>query len=356
MNAVSLEQGFKDLVKLCGFDGAESEKLWATSATVLGAATPALVESLTRAAFGTASAGDPSLAKLQAQFSEAGVTLNWENSQSLHVACAGLLMRMLASTGALPTQAALSITTAACGGARKPVASLNLIEQAESAIDRASLEGRKRPDIAIAKLAAPSVGFTKIRPLLETLNADTVDSGFKNAAGEINTALKKLLQDVVGTLAATQRVLVMQDEELQHLWWLIGGRSVEGKALFKDIDKAAKPIVLAHELAGMTQLSPGPTSLRALFARAGVTDSKLTIPDAVNACSIEWVRSYGEREDISSLTSPLHTAIARRAETGEKGQWEAGWHGATNIGTDHKVSGVEMAALFFRERLLRRHA
>lgn len=350
---VSVEQAFKDLVKLCGFEGADGDKLWTASDAALVDASPALVESLIKTAFGMASAGDPHLAKLQTKLGESGVTLNLEDARSIQLLCTGLLMHLISGASALAAHAAIAITTAACAAARKPVASINLVEQAEAAITRLSDAGRKRADLA-PRAATASVAFAKIRPLIETVNGDTVDSAFKNAAAEINAALKKMNQDFSSVLSAAQRTIVIQDEELQHLWWLVGGRSIDEKRPFSELDPATKPLVLAKELAAATHLTPGPSAIRALFARAGVQEAPISIANAVNACDLDWLRSIDARDGASTLTCPLHTAVNRRAETGESEQWVAGWRGAIGLKRDHKVSGIELAVLFYRERLLRR--
>jgi hypothetical protein len=350
---ISVDTAFKQLIKLCGFDDGGGDKLWNASNTVLSAAPLPLVESISKTAFGLASVADANWAKLQAQLTDAGATLNLENAQQLQLLSAGLLMRLMSGNGGTAAQAALVVTTTACGNARKPVAAVNLGEQAEENILRLSNDGRKRPDLS-ARPTPPAIMFSKIRPLLETINADNLDNAFKAAATEINGGLKKVAEGFSTTLSAAQRTIAVQDEELQHLWWLVGGRSIERNVPFSELDGSAKPLMLAKELAAATQLIPGPTALRALFNKAGVGEKPIQIVKAINACDIEWLRSIDGREGASSVAFPLHTAVNRRLETGDTEQWIAGWCGATGIKADHKVSANELAVLFFRERLLRR--
>lgn len=354
--SVSVEEAFKQLNKLCGFGDGDGEKLWTASSAALGNASLPLVESLSKAAFGLASVADANWSKLQAQLAEAGATLNLENAQQLQLLSAGLLMRLISGNSPTAAQAALAVSTTACGNARTPVAAVNLTEQAEASIGRLSNDGRKRPELT-ARPTAPVVAFSKIRTLIETLNPDTVDGAFKAAATEINSSLKKITEAFSATISAAQRTIAIQDEELQHLWWLVGGRSVERGSPFSEIDASARPIVLAKELAGATQLLPGPAGLRALFARTGIGEKPIQVVKAVNACDIDWLRSIDGRDGASAATFPLHTAINRRIETnGDTDQWIAGWSGATGIKADHKVPANELAVLFFRERLLRRGA
>lgn len=350
---VSVEEAFKQLLKLCGFDDGGGEKLWSASSTVLGNLSLPVVESLSKTAFGLANVADANWATLQAQLTEAGAALNLEHAQQLQLLSAGLLMRLISGNSRMAAQAALVVTTTACGNARKPVAVVNLTEQAEANIGRLSRDGRKRPDLT-ARSTVPVIAFSKIRPLLEPLNADTVDGAFKAAATEISSELKKIADAFSSMLSAAQSTIAIQDEELQHLWWLVGGRSVERNVPFSELDVNAKPLILAEELAAATQLIPGPAALRALFGRAGIEEKPIQIVKAINACDIEWLRSVEGRDGASPSTFPLHTALNRRLETGDSEKWVAGWTGATGIQADHKLPASELAVLFFRERLLRR--
>lgn len=356
VQSVSVEQAFKQLINLCGFGDGDGEKLWSASSTVLSNASGLpLVESITKTAFGLASVADANWAKLQAQMAEAGATLDLENAQQLQLLSAGLLMRLISGNSATATQAALAATTTACGNARKPVAAVNLTEQAEVNIARLSNDVRKRPDLT-ARPTPPVIAFSTIRPLLDTLNPDTVSGAFKAAALEIDSELNRIAEAFSTTLSVAQRTIAIQDEELQHLWWLVGGRSVERNVPFSGIDASAKPIVLAKELAGATQLLPGPAALRALFDRVGIGKEAILVVNAINACDIDWLQSIDARDGASSATFPLHTAINRRLETGDTEQWVASWSGATGIKAGHEVPANELAVLFFRERLLRRGA
>jgi hypothetical protein len=150
-----------------------------------------------------------------------------------------------------------------------------------------------------------------------------------------------------------ERLLKLQDEELQMLWWLVGEMSWEFDKAFNSLPIDSKPLVLAKELAGMTNFIPGPVSLKPLLSRAGITKKKkLTIPEAINSCDESWLNGITTGLNPSSLTLPIHFAIIRKVETGEKEAWIPGWAASTKIEATRKLSSLDLGYLFYLERLL----
>ena len=147
-----------------------------------------------------------------------------------------------------------------------------------------------------------------------------------------------------------QKILTVQDEELQMLWWMVSGWSEMWDCSFSDIDNKARPILLAKEAASMTKEVSESPSLKALFSRVGVDgNTKITIPEAVNACGVENLGRLAHKSAPCSTIFPLHFAMFRALETGADPAWIAGWSKASGIGEKSQIVPLELALQVHRE-------
>ena len=134
--------------------------------------------------------------------------------------------------------------------------------------------------------------------------------------------------------------------------------SVDLDCDFSAIAADAQPLVLSTELAAITEILPGPASIKGLLSRAGLKDrKKLTLAAAVNAVPLNWAKTIAEEEEFSPVTTPLHFALTRRLETGgDDDSWVANWASVSEIPATHDMSGLALGVQFYRERLLVTHA
>ena len=211
---------------------------------------------------------------------------------------------------------------------------------------------------------------TRLRPVLRmpALPSLTVDPGKAVETEDSSEALKLLAaawSKVAQALAKRQsefeqqtaRYISIQDEELNMLWWLQGGRSHTLGQPFADIPRDQRPIVLACELAEATFTIPGAASIQSLLARAGVDDLEpLSIAAAVQSISPKWLRDACPSEleaKISPVTTPLHEAFKRRLEV-DGDSWVAGWASVCDIDPGTKLSPLQLADLCYCEQLVLR--
>ena len=188
--------------------------------------------------------------------------------QILAGVCLTVLMETNKDVGAV---AALSVTTAGLGGARRPDLPMDLPALGETAINRCGEINRRRPSIT-ADLSGepPQVDFEEAATaLIEEESSESFAAVFKLVA---DTTFSAIQQFAKTQASAVDRFLRIQDEELQMLWWLIGQRSSEYDCAFDAIPTDARPLVLASELAHNTQFLPGPPSVMGILSRAGLKE------------------------------------------------------------------------------------
>ena len=148
-----------------------------------------------------------------------------------------------------------------------------------------------------------------------------------------------------------QDQIKVQDEELDLLWWASNGQSDTLGTFFSTIEPGARPLLAAVEAARRTQIPLSPSSMLGLMEKVGVSaEETLSIADVVNAADSNWLKSI----DISEITvrTPLHLAIKLRLQSPESSAWSSHWSAVTKIEATTKRKELEIADLFYHERLV----
>ncbi|MBT9504979.1 GTPase-associated system all-helical protein GASH [Rhodoferax sp.] len=315
------------------------------------------VEPLVRLAIGSRQAPSPEwIATLEETFREEYPAFTASsNTRELQVLAACCLLHISQDpNNEAANLAALASATTSVAGQRKFSLPGDLPQAADEALRSLYLSAARRPKLSAGVQYKPlfeaAVQKARGQQDIATL-IDALALAGAAATSAVNQNQSKT-QVVVEALAHR---LDQQDEELQMLWWLIAERSEDLACSFGDLADAARPLVLAKELASHTLLPPGPPTVRALLSRAKLAgNGKVALVEAVAAAPFEWLKAHVSSQAASPVTQPLHFAIARQLETGPGTAWVAGWAAATDLPQDAALSHLTLAELFYRERLLTR--
>lgn len=273
-----------------------------------------------------------------------------KSARELQVLAAAALVRLFATSA----DAALAVTTASFRGLREPALPMQLATLAGRALADLTVRHHARPDIASLKIEAPKIDYDSEAEVAEGEAALTTKEELNALRDAANDALANFANRQNAVTQALVRRTLLGEEELQMLWWLVGGHSVTQDRPFAKIAAAAQPFILAHELGQMTNASPGPASIRALLAKSGVGSRGVSVRDAANAVDLDWAKRVSNSPAVSPLTTPLHFALEKRAEVGDDTAWQAGWAALTGLAKDVSVPADQLAELFYREHLFLR--
>lgn len=266
------------------------------------------------------------------------------NTRAMEVLAAFILREMFTRYA----NASLAVTTTSFGGARKPDLPIDLVGLAENAIVSLARSRHVRPDESQFKIEAPKLGFEIAKDVI-------APEQWKDEFSRLKLAVEKGIATIVQrqnkALEASHQYMRIADEELEMLWWLVGGRSVDLKSAFEEVDNNIRPLVFGRELARLTFQTPGPVSIGSLLSRAGAGSEKLKITDAIAAVSLQWAEAATKRGATSPATTPIHYGLEKRAELNSNDAWISGWVAATGLAEDLQLSGREIGELFYREHL-----
>lgn len=273
------------------------------------------------------------------------------------VVLAGMILfeTMHRSAAELSAQCALSIATASVEGVRSHQLPADLPGYAEARLNQMSDENSRRPDLSTLSksLAAPKINTTQaIESIPAAWDQNAVKAALTEATKAVGLTISGLARQITNGFSAADRFMRQQDEELQMLWWLLGGRAFDFDCNFENIPIEAKPLVFAAELAGHTVILPGPMSIKALLSRAGLPDSnKIALCSILASIQEEWLKKMVGKA-LSPVLHPIHFAIERQLENGKGEEWVKGWANRVDIPEDLSFTPLSLAVQVYREKLL----
>lgn len=337
-------------------DGARRETRWRGVVELAGKADHVTAEVLTRLAFRTVvPASGRKSESLAAAYSTVVSTISGDDApldairdtRELQVLAAATLAHLVATMA----DAALVVTTAAVGGLRRPDLPMDLVGLAENALVALSTRKHVRQNVDEILLAAPKVAFTVDTDNLATMQYDQLKIHFDKLQAATSAAIERVVSGQNRVVGELHRRAELGEEELQMLWWLTGGHSRSADKAFNKVPDVIRPLILARELGELTSVSPGPGSIRAMLARAGVGTGKVRLADAVNGVDVEWAKSASTSDLVSPATTPIHFALEQRSEMGSTEAWQSGWSNLTGLAADAQLPSVKLAELFYREHV-----
>lgn len=276
------------------------------------------------------------------------------NDREVEVLAGCVLAVLLEQDSNLAGWSALAITTTSLDGTRSAKLPFDLVAGAENTIARMAERNRKRPNLLETKLQLPAISSTNPEDRFQgAIDANNINNFLDRTTKRIESALGIVVGKLNEAIEGIDEFILLQDEELDMLWWVLGERSHSMKKSFKAVAQPARPLVFGSELAEATVYIPGPLSIEGLLARAGLKKTeKLTIPEAINHADETWLQALVASNGFSALTQPIHFGIQRKLETKDEAAWVSGW--AAGCGIDAKVAlpALTLANLFYRERLL----
>lgn len=331
-------------------------KRWAAISAIANVQQFAVTEGLIRLAFKSKQQPEAVVVQTIRQvFYDADNTFDMKgNDEELRVLAASALAARLTLNTVAGAKTALALRTALVEGHRAPHLPMDLNALSSAALQRIAESNGKRPNLSIyVNAEAPKVDFSQASAKAKEGAGEPTATAFTLAADAMRGTVNGMAMRQRNAVAAVEKFLRIQDEELQMLWWLVGQRSFDMGVGFSKIALELKPLIMAKELAGLTAMPPGPRALEALLFRAGITDEpKIGLTKAIAAVDEGWAKSLIDGQMVSAVTTPLHSALQKQQETGKGNAWIAGWAAVTEISDKAELSPIALALQFYRERLL----
>lgn len=356
---LSIEEKLGDWLRPAsmGTDPSWTKNRQAAVVELVGELEDSLITNLIRLVYSRPVDSDDTMLEFRRTFKKHDANFQMSGNDSELLTLSGCTLAVaLHSDTVTAAKVATMLLAASAGKSRVPAVEIDLVGMAEDKLLGAARAWRQRPqfEISASDWEEPTAededeesGETAEEVEVEqppTVESLAVDS----------ERLEEQCDELVEQQQKMQRLLALQDEEIEILWWLISGWSKTAERSFDEIAVASRAIVIAADLARKNTQPVEMPSLGAIFSRAGVDSSdKFTIPEAVNACGVEVIKRIQEAGTTSATLTPVTLALERALETGCNKDWIVAWSGVTGLDANQAINSANIAMQFYRESLVR---
>lgn len=206
-----------------------------------------------------------------------------------------------------------------------------------------------RPDVASGKAANMSDWIKKLSddndPTLDVQVFEAAVNDYRNLVKQVVSSTNNALE----TVWSENRRLA---EEVDLLWWHLGGHSVSLDRAIADIPTAFRPIVIGMDIGEMVSAAPGPYGTYGIIRKAlgELADEKFKLSDAVKELSDEFAGLIS-RPVSRYAAAPIHGAVGEVLLDGTP-VVAAQFKRRTGLSFDVKLNGYELAVQAYHERML----
>ncbi len=245
---------------------------------------------------------------------------------------------------------AVAVLVASVGGRRQCI-DRQLLEDAMAALVRSAKARRK---LTSTSIKYPGVG--DIQAELARLTENTPDAqkvAITAAFDDVHDSGTKLADLVQAALGGMQSDIRRLAEELDMLWWHVGGWSELLDKPWSALAGESVCIVAGIDLAVLVRTLPGPYGAQGILSRTlSDGDKENDLTSAVDGLTKEQASALvAAVPDGFADLFPVHSAIMLKAESNGSG-WKTTFTTQTGLPKALKLSGLRAATQAYFERLL----
>lgn len=280
-----------------------------------------------------------------------------DNEREAAVLSACLLAAALAEGEAA---AGLAVLDASFSGRRRPLVRPEFIEEARRTLHEMAVQTR-RVAVEVDQIKPPTKSKVSAEAdqFAQAPDWPKAAALFKAAADESSRSTTNLVAQVTGVLKPMVAQMTDLREELEMLWWYVGGWSRILDRPFAELDPALAAAMAGRDLADLAEDAVGPAAAAAILQRlisAGREANALEVSIRQAVDAFPW--DAGGRLTFSDKLSqvadvcPVLTAFQKASEIGKGSAWHGAFKKATRLDPDTSVPPLDMAMQVYRESLL----
>ncbi|MBY5694679.1 GTPase-associated system all-helical protein GASH [Rhizobium leguminosarum] len=231
-----------------------------------------------------------------------------------------------------------------------------IVELARAALADAP---RKRGMSFTANLTLPqSQDISKFTTAVAaSLDGSTVKAALDAVHSDARSLSTKLVANINQTLQTLTNENRRLAEEVDLLWWHMGGQSFLLGVPVVQVQETALPLLIGADVAAMVTVLPGPHGAYGIIRRAlGATaDKDQSIADTVLALPAEHRRPFlGEKVFQADDVAVLHYAV-KMVSDDDGDQLGPGFEKTTGLKPQTKLTRYQIALQAYHERLFIKH-
>lgn len=244
------------------------------------------------------------------------------------------------------------VHTAAFAGKRQTVDNHGLSFSARQTL--ANLVRRRGSSVSRSEVASGKA--TNMMDWLKKLsdeNDATEDvQVFEAAVADYRNQIKQVISTANSAIETVWGESKRLAEEVDLLWWHLGGQSFCLDRAIADVPIAVRPIVVGMDIGEMVSAAPGPYGTYGIIRKAlgDLAEEKFKLSDAVKELSDEFDGLISEPISRYAV-APIHGAVGEVLLEGAQ-VVAAQFKRRTGLPFDIKLSGFDLAVQAYHERML----
>jgi hypothetical protein len=280
---------------------------------------------------------------------------NRDNIEELRILSGAIVRQIIETEGSLAISAALGLVSSIFGSRRQTVTTPDHVRSAEEYVAR---KGASVRDIGAGpKLAIEPMRKERFDELMPASIFATAPQLREPLFSTFNDESVRLSNNLATFGVEVWRIVQVQREELNMLWWLQTKVSRDLRIPFVEFDESQATIVLPKELADLTVFFPGPAAILGMIL-ASLEETRtdgagMSIAAAVNSTPRAWREKFSAAPAPVGLGDlcPVSLAIAKSLDTDGEMDWLPVYRKQCDVKIDQDVTRTELAAQVYTECL-----
>lgn len=257
-------------------------------------------------------------------------------------------------------EAGLAVLTTAANN-RQPIFLPTLSEEAQYHLDTLSVEMRTPPKVAVSTIRRPGASEVAedVDRLAQSPDWNNAIPIFKKVSEDSQALMNALTGQTSTVLMPLARQVALLQEEVNMLWWYVGGWSKALDRPFIDLDLPVAAVIAGVDLAGLVQTVPGPVAARALLHRVIWTGRRkkattIKVKDTIDAIPNDALQKLKFTNILNRIPDicPLLTALQKAAEIGKGTAWHQAFRKTTSLSEEVAFTPLDLSMQVYREALL----
>ncbi|QMU60793.1 MAG: hypothetical protein GKR92_03435 [Gammaproteobacteria bacterium] len=261
----------------------------------------------------------------------------------------------------LERMAALAVKCMSFQGENSDVPVPNILKVVDSYVDKQAVALRSRQEIP--KITIPRIDVKNELEELETIAVNTAAPQLALIAKSLVEKTSQFMDRFKVALQVNHNTLLAQDEELNIMWWVVGGFSKYDNSLL--VEKSLSELCLRApgELFELTKLPIAPIgSIAYLDKMLRSVDNDyigktLSIESVVNDAEVSWknyifenfLEASGANIELAKDFIPIFFALKRSHESSEN--WVTGYYDSIKVDPKRDISILKLSCQFYTELL-----
>lgn len=189
--------------------------------------------------------------------------------------------------------------------------------------------------------------------MVATFDGATTRNAIEAIAAEAKASQSRLVERFNSTLEALRTENIRLAEEVDLLWWHLGGWSYILERPLSSVDAAALPYIIGSDVAEMVNEIPGPHGALAIIAKALGTsaEAKQTIEMTLRAVNPDDRAKLLTRTREANAVAALNYGLAMLDDEAVAGSFTMTFERRTAIAPNAEVTRYQIAAQAYFERM-----